>query len=98
MKLVLIKNQQKNYTNHLLRKCDERKVQSPFIDNIWGADPADIQLISKFSKGFRFLLRVIDIYSKYAWVIILKEKKRITITNAFQKILDESKRRKAKSK
>ena len=49
-----------------------------------------MQLISKFNKEFRFLLYVIDIYSKYAWVIPLKDKKRITITNAFQKILDES--------
>ena len=49
-----------------------------------------MQLISKFSKRFRFLLCVIDIYSKYAWVITFKDKKEITITNAFQKILDES--------
>ena len=39
------------------------------------------------------MLFVIDIYSKYAWVIPLKDKKGITITNAFQKILDESKRK-----
>ena len=50
-----------------------------------------MQLISKFNKGFRFLLCVIDIYSKYAWVIPLKGKKGITITNAFQNILNESK-------
>ena len=49
-----------------------------------------MQLISKFNKRFRFLLCVIDIYSKYAWVITFKDKKEITITNAFQKILDES--------
>ena len=49
-----------------------------------------MQLISKFNKGFRFLLCVIDIYSKYAWVIPLKDKKGITISNAFHKILDES--------
>ena len=49
-----------------------------------------MQLISKFNKGFRFWLCAIDIYSRYAWVILLKDKKRITITNAFQKILDES--------
>ena len=48
---------------------------STFIDNIWGADFADMQLISKFNKGFRFLLCAIDISSKYAWVIPLKEKK-----------------------
>ena len=49
-----------------------------------------MQLISKFNKGFKFWLCAIDIYSRYAWVILLKDKKRITITNAFQKILDES--------
>ena len=50
-----------------------------------------MQLISKFNKGFRFLLSVIDIYNKYAWVIPLKDKKGITITNSFQKVLNESK-------
>ena len=49
-----------------------------------------MQLISKFNKGFRFLLCVIDIFSKYAWVIPLKDKKCISIVNAFQKILDKS--------
>ena len=50
-----------------------------------------MQLISKFNKGFRFLLYVFDIYSKYAWVILfpLKDKKGITIINAFQKILEK---------
>ena len=52
-----------------------------------------MQLISKFNKGFRFLLCVIDIYSKYVWVIPLKDKKGITITNAFHKILKESNRK-----
>ena len=47
----------------------------------------------KFNKGFRFLLCVIDIYSKYAWVIPLKDKKGITITNAFQKSLDKPDRK-----
>ena len=50
-------------------------------------------MISKFNKGFRFLLCVIDIYSKYAWVIPLKDKKGISIVNAFQKILKESNRK-----
>ena len=63
-----------------------------------GADLADMQLTSKFNKGVRFLLCVIDIYSKYAWVIPLKDKKGISIVNAFQKILKESDRSKAKSK
>ena len=80
----------------IIRKFSRRKVHSPFIDNIWGADLADTQLISKLDKGFRFLLCVIDIYTKYAWVIPLKDKKAITITDAFQKIEDESKRKPSK--
>ena len=52
-----------------------------------------MQLISKFNEGFRFLLCVIDIYSKYAWVIPLRNKKGITITNSFQKTLKESNRK-----
>ena len=43
-----------------------------------------MQLIGKFNKGFRFLLCFIDIYSKYAWVIPLKDKKGVSIVNAFQ--------------
>ena len=60
-----------------------------FKDNIWGADLADMQLISKFNKGIRFLLCVTHIFSKYAWVVPLKDKKGITIVNAFQKIQKE---------
>ena len=52
-----------------------------------------MQLISKFNKGFRFSLCVIDIFSKYAWVVPLKDKKGISIVNAFQKILKESDRK-----
>ena len=45
---------------------------------MWGADLADMQLMSKFNKRIRFLLCLIDICTKYAWVIPLKDKKRIT--------------------
>ena len=55
-----------------------------------------MQLISKFNKGFRFLLCVIHIFSKYAWVVPLKVKKGVTTVNDFQKILKESNRRKPK--
>ena len=67
----------------IIRNLKKRGVYSAFKDNVWVAFLADMQLISKFNKGFRFLLCVIDIYSKYAWVICLKDKKGITITNAF---------------
>ena len=63
---------------------------SAFKDNSWGADLADMQLISKFNKGFRFLLCVVDIFSKYAWVVPLKDKKGVSIVNAFQSILKNS--------
>ena len=56
----------------IIKKFEKRKIHSTFIDNIWSADLADMQLIRKFDKGFRFLLSVIDIYSKYAWVVPLK--------------------------
>ena len=71
----------------------KKRVYSLFKDNMWGADLADMQLISKFNKGTRFLLCVIDIFSKYAWVVPLKDKKGITIVNAFQKILNNSTRK-----
>ena len=70
----------------IIKKFEKRKVYSTFKDNIWGADLADMQLISKFNKGFRFLLCVIDIFSKYASVVPLKDKKGATITNTFQSI------------
>ena len=66
---------------------------SIFKDNIWAADLADMPLISKFNKGVRFLLCVIDIFSKYACVVSLKDKKGVSIVNAFQKFLDNSKRK-----
>ena len=77
----------------IIRKFKKRKVYSSFRENIWGVDLADMQLLSKFNKGFRFLLCVIDIFSKYAWVISLKDKKGISIVNAFQNILKESNRK-----
>ena len=80
----------------IIRKFNKRKVHLPFIDNIWGTDLADMQLVTKFNKGFRFLLCVNDIYSKFAWVIPLKDKKRITNNNAFLKNLDESNRKPSK--
>ena len=74
----------------IIIKFRKRLVYSGFKDNIWGADLADMQLISKFNKRFRFLFCVIDIFNKYVWVVPLKDKKGVSIVNAFQKILKES--------
>ena len=70
----------------IIRKFNKRELHSSFIDNILGADLADIQLINAFNEGVLFLLCVIHIFSKDAWFFHLKDKKEITITNAFQKI------------
>ena len=77
----------------IVRKCEKRKVHVAFKDNIWGADLADMQLLSKYNKGIRFLSCVIDIFSKYAWVVPLKDKKGIRIATVFQSILKQSNRK-----
>ena len=71
-------------------KIQDKKVHSPFIDKTWGADLVDMQLISRVNRGV-FLLCVIEMFIRYLWVIPLKDKNGTTITNAFQKILKESK-------
>ena len=72
------------------------KKYSSFKENIWGADLVDIQLISKCNNGIRYLLYVINLFSKYAWVVPWKDRKGITITDAFQSILYSSKRKPSK--
>ena len=52
----------------IIRKFKKTKVYSAFKDNIWAADLVDMQLLSRYNKGIRFLLCVIDIFSKYAWL------------------------------
>ena len=71
-----------------IKKFKKRKLYSSFKDNIWGVDLADRQLISKYNKGIRYLLCAIDLFSKYAFVVPLKDKKGITVANAVQSILD----------
>ena len=73
----------------IISKFEKSKVYSSFKDNIWSADLVDMQLITKFNKGFHFLLSVNDIDSKYAWVVSLKNKNGITI-KVFSEILVES--------
>ena len=77
----------------IIRKFKKRNVYSSFKDNIWGVDLADMELVSKYNKGIRYLLCGIDLFSKYAFAVPLKDKKGSTITNAFQSILDKSKRK-----
>ena len=76
----------------IIRKFRKIRVYSTFKDNIWGADLANMQLISKYNKRVRFLLCVIDIFSKYVWIVPLKDKKekRLNFINAFQRVLKDS--------
>ena len=59
----------------IIRTFKKRKVYSSFRDNIWGVDLADMQSLSKYNKGIKYLLYVIVLFSKYAWVIPIKDKK-----------------------
>ena len=77
----------------IIRKFKNKKVYSSFKENIWSVHLVEMQLISKYNKGIRCLLCVIHLFSKHAWVVPLKDKKGVTIVNAFQSILDNSKRK-----
>ena len=77
----------------IIWKLKKRKMYSSFKDNNWGVDPADMRLISKYNKGTRYFLCAIDLFNKYAFVVLLKDKKGTTIANAFQSTLNNSKRK-----
>ena len=75
----------------IIRKFKKRKVYS-FRDNIWGVDLADIHSLSKYNKGNKYLLCEIYLFSKYAWVVPIKNKKGASIDNTFQKITSEERK------
>ena len=73
----------------IIKKFKKIKVYSSFRDNTWGVDLADMQSLSKYNKGNKQLLCAIDLFSKNAWVVPLRDKKGTSIVNAFQKIISE---------
>ena len=77
----------------IIRRFKRRKVYSSLRDNIWGVDFADMQSLRKYNKGIKYLLCVSDLRSKYAWAVPWKDKRGISVVNAFQKILDSSNRK-----
>ena len=77
----------------IIKNFKRRKVYSSFKDNIWGVDLADMTLVSKFNKGVEYLLCVIDLFSRYVWVIPLKNKKGESIVEGFQSIFKTSGRK-----
>ena len=74
-----------NFINQLLENLKVEKVYSSYRNNIWGVDLADMQLLSKYNKGIKYSLCAIDLFSKYAWVIPIKDKIGTSIVNAFKK-------------
>ena len=76
----------------IIRKFKKRKIYSSFKDNIWGDDLADMQSLSRYNKRIKYLLCAIDLLSKYAWVDRIKDKKGVSIVNAFQKIISEGRK------
>ena len=77
----------------VIKKFNKRKVYSQFKDNLWGVDLADMQSLGKKNKAIKYLLCAIDLFSKYAFVVPLKDKKGIIIVNAFNKIIKQSNRK-----
>ena len=76
----------------IIKNFKRNKVYSSFKDHIWGVDLADMALISKFNKGMNYLLCVIDLFSRYSWVITLKNKKGESIVEGFKKIINSNRK------
>ena len=76
----------------IIKEFNKRTVYSGFKDSIWDIDLADMQLISNFNKRFRFLLCVIDIFSKYAWVVLWKINKAWALLMHFNMLDDLAKK------
>ena len=77
----------------ITRNFRKRKVISYGVDKIWTADLVEIQKYSKWNKGIKYLLTVIDVFSKYGWIEPLKDKKTESVSSAFDHIFKKSKRK-----
>ena len=76
----------------ITRNFRKRRVISDGIDKIWAGDLVEMQKYSKWNKGIKYLLMVIDVFSKYGWVKPLKAKKTESVSSAFDLIFKKSKR------
>ena len=81
-----------NFIDRLFNYSRKRKVYSLFRDNIWGVDLADMQSLGKYNKGIKYLLCAINIFSKYAWVVPLKDERGNSIVNAFREIISKGRK------
>ena len=69
----------------VIKKFKKRKVYSNGIDDIWSADLVDMSSYSKQNKHYKYLLMVIDVFSKYGWIVPIKNKKGETVADAFKR-------------
>ena len=65
------------------RNFTRQRVITTGVDKIWCSDLVEMQQFSKWNKGYRYLLMVLDLLSKYGWIVPLKDKKGETVTEAF---------------
>ena len=77
----------------ITRNFRKRRVISYGVDKIWAADLIEMQKYSKWNKGIKYLLTVIDVFSKYGWIVALKDKKTESVSLAFDEIFKKSKRK-----
>ena len=82
------------YKNELDKACLQHDMAhgKSFRENIWDVDVVDMQWLRKYNKGNKYLLCSIDLFSKYAWVVPIKNKKRVSIVNEFSKIISEGRK------
>ena len=73
----------------LIKKFPRNKFIANGIDSVWQADLVDMKAFSRKNEGFSYILTVIDVFSKYAWAIPLKNKTGTEVTNAFRSIFEE---------
>ena len=75
------------------RKFPKRKVFAKNVDDIWAADLVEMGKLSKFNKGYKYLLTVIDVFSKYGWIIALKNKTGDSVASALRLIFKQDGRK-----
>ena len=72
------------------RMFEKRKVFAKTVDDIWTADLVEMAPLSKFNKGYKYLLMIIDVFSKYGWIVPLKTKTGVAVTHAFKEVFQKS--------
>ena len=83
---------QMSFIKQLIKNLRRKKFVNLLETIFGGVDLADMQSLSKYNKRIKYLLCAMDLFSKYAWVVLLKDKKRISIVNVFQKIISKGRK------